>query len=357
MQDNLTQVHSRAAWRGETIDYRSEGLRLFTPDEVAELEAGLAIFRTGSDIDLAAMSPANFPLPHLGPRLAAMRAQLRTGPGFLLLRGLPRERLSDDDLALIYFAICLHIGRPHAQSHLGELLGHVLDITDLEPAQRGYHKGGSQPFHSDACDVVGLICLRRAKTGGASRLASMVEVHNTLVREQPEAATRLYRGYPHRRTELDAKFGNGIISPPYPLSVFSRDSGELSCFFRGGSVAMYRRTGEVLLDDSAFAAIDAVDRIAGSEGSFLDMDFHEGDIQFLNNRTLIHSRTDYEDHPEFARRRHLLRVWIAMPDWPAMPVNQTIHTEEDHRLWQRQRQPFMEQPSVYLARLASGHGA
>ncbi len=348
----MSPVQSQAAWRGATIDYRREGLRLFSEAEIAELEAGLAVFKAHAGGDLADMTTENFPLPVLGKQLAGLRETLRAGPGFVLLRGLPRDSLSDDDLALIYFAICIHIGQPHAQSHQGELLGHVLDISDLEAAQRGYHKGGGQPFHSDACDVVGLICLRAAKSGGASRLASMVEIHNTLVQEQPDMAAVLYRGYPHRRTELDAQFGTGIVSPAQPLSVFSRQGDELSCFFRGGSVAMYRRGPDAMLGDDAFAAIAAVDRLAASSDYLLDMDFQEGDIQFLNNRTIIHSRTDYQDHADIARRRHLLRVWIAMPHWPAMPAHQVLHTAEDHRLWSRQRQPFMELPSSYLARMS-----
>jgi hypothetical protein len=255
-------------------------------------------------------------------------------------------------MALIYFSVCIHLGRPHAQSHQGELLGHVLNVSDIETAQRGYHKGGSQPFHSDACDVVGLICLRAARSGGASRIASMAAVHDTMLRRRPDLVEVLYRGYPHRRTELDAQFGTGMLVTPGPLAVFSRaPQGEWSCFFRGGSAAMYRRGADAMLPPAAVEAIDEVDRLAGSDEYLLDMNFHEGDIQFLNNRLVIHCRTDYEDAPEVARRRHLLRVWMAMPDWPAMPENQVLHTSEDHRLWQRRRQPFMERPSAYIARM------
>ena len=43
-----------------------------------------------------------------------------------------------------------------------------------------------------------------------------------------------------------------------------------------------------------------------------------GDIQFLNNHLIVHSRDDYEDWPEPERRRHLVRMllsdfWITTP--------------------------------------------
>ena len=59
----------------------------------------------------------------------------------------------------------------------------------------------------------------------------------------------------------------------------------------------------------------------------------------------------YEDHREMARRRHLLRLWLKVPDWPAIPEGQAMHTSEDHPLWLRQRTAFMEVPSRYLAEI------
>ena len=95
-------------------------------------------------------------------------------------------------------------------------------------------------------------------------------------------------------------------------------------------------------------ALDEVQRIAASPDTYLDMSIGEGDIQFLNNRLLLHGRTDYEDHPEIARRRHLMRLWLKVPGWPAQPKGQAMHTAEDHPLWLRQRTPYMEVPSQYL---------
>ena len=47
-------------------------------------------------------------------------------------------------------------------------------------------------------------------------------------------------------------------------------------------------------------------------------EFRAGDIQLVNNHCLLHDRTGFEDWPEPARRRHLLRVWLAPA--PARPL-------------------------------------
>jgi alpha-ketoglutarate-dependent taurine dioxygenase len=40
------------------------------------------------------------------------------------------------------------------------------------------------------------------------------------------------------------------------------------------------------------------------------MDLRPGDMQFLNNHVIMHARTAFEDYPEPARRRDLIRVWL-----------------------------------------------
>ena len=43
----------------------------------------------------------------------------------------------------------------------------------------------------------------------------------------------------------------------------------------------------------------------------MQMEFRRGDMQFLHNHQILHSRTDFEDWPEPERRRHLLRLWLS----------------------------------------------
>ena len=58
---------------------------------------------------------------------------------------------------------------------------------------------------------------------------------------------------------------------------------------------------------------------SSAEDLSLKMDFRPGDIQFLHNHTVYHSRTAFEDHPEPERRRHLLRLWLSAPNGRPLP--------------------------------------
>jgi hypothetical protein len=46
----------------------------------------------------------------------------------------------------------------------------------------------------------------------------------------------------------------------------------------------------------------------------LDMDPKVGDIQLCNNYVILHSRTNFVDHPEIERRRHMIRLWLTMDE-------------------------------------------
>jgi hypothetical protein len=345
----MSGIQDRAAWTGATIDYRTDGLHTLSAAEVEEIDAALAHLRRCGDLDFPAITADTFPLPSLGSFFHQLRHELRFGRGFVLLRGLPRERYTTDDMARIYFGLGAHIGTPLPQSWQGELLGHVIDVSDIEPGARGYHTGGAQRFHTDSCDIVSLMCLRAAKSGGASRICSAIAVHRRLARERPDLLQALYDGFVFRRREVDAEHGSGVLVRR--ISVFARTGEEVSVFLSGDYPNRAVAAGDAVMTPLQREALDEVQRIAASPDTFLDMSVDEGDIQFLNNRLLVHGRTGYEDHPEMARRRHLLRLWLRVPDWPAPPEGQAMHTAEDHPLWLRQRVPFMEVPSRYLAEI------
>lgn len=349
----MTQTHhSRqgpAIWRGSQLDYRREGMHTLSAAELAEIDAALAHLNALGAVDFPDITPETFPLPRLGEFFHGLGDALRHGRGFLLLRGLPRERYTTDDLARIYFGIGAHVGRPLPQSHHGELLGHVIDVSDIEREARGYHKGGGQPMHTDNCDIVALMCLRAAKSGGASRIASAAAVRNHLAETRPDLLELLYGAYSFRRMALDASLGTGVTTKQ--VVVFSDQGGDFTCNISGFYARNAVNAGDAVMTERQIEALDEVSRIAASPEFHLDMSIGEGDIQFLNNRVLLHGRTHYEDWPEVARRRHMLRLWLKVPSWPALPANQGMHTSDDHRLWLRQRTPFMEVPSRYLARM------
>lgn len=346
-----------AAWKGSSLDWRQDGLVQMSSDEVAEIDAALKHLHGLGDLDFPDITAARFPLPRLGARLAGFRDALRHGAGFKLLRGLPRARYDDDDFARIYFGLGAHIGAAMTQSRQGELLGHVVNISDVDPSVRGYQYGGGQNMHSDSCDIIGLMCFRAAKSGGASRIVSALAILDELERTRPDLAALHRQGFIYHRNDLDAQLGDGIAVRPIPIATFVSRADELSCYLGTNYALKAAELGDVVLSDLQREAIAAVQRIASMPEFYLDMSIGEGDIQFLNNRLIFHGRTAYEDHPEFTRRRHMMRLWLRIPEWPAMPVNQRPHSDEDHRLWLRQRRPFMEFPSRFFADLARRRSA
>jgi hypothetical protein len=347
--NGIVPVEGPGAWLGSQIDYRAEGMHLLSTDEIAEIDAALRYLLSLGDVDFPEITPATFPLPTLGGWLAGLGDELRFGRGFLLLRGLPRERYSSDDIARIYAGLGAHIGALLPQSYLGELLGNVLDVSDIERQARGYHAGGAQRMHTDTCDIVSLLCLRAAKSGGISRIVSAAAIHNRLLETRPDLVETLYGDYVFRRMELDAEFGDGRLMKR--VVIFSRASGEFSCNISGSYPHRAVQAGDAVMTPLQIEALEEVKRISSSPEFYLDMNIGEGDIQFLNNRILLHGRTGYEDWPEVARRRHLLRLWLRVPSWPALPENQGVHSPADQPLWLRQRKPFMEVPSRYLAEM------
>ncbi len=139
MIDTLRPAEGRPVWHGGRIDYRAEGMHVLSGAEIAEIDAALAHLKSLGPVDVPAITADKFPLPTLGGWFAALRDELRVGCGFMLLRGLPRERYSLDDMARIYVGLGAHIGRTLPQSYFGELLGHVIDVSDIEAQARGYH--------------------------------------------------------------------------------------------------------------------------------------------------------------------------------------------------------------------------
>ena len=62
-------------------------------------------------------------------------------------------------------------------------------------------------------------------------------------------------------------------------------------------------------------ALELIETIAKDPEMYLEMTFEPGDIQFLSNAKILHSREAYEDEPEPGRRRHLLRLWLSAHDF------------------------------------------
>jgi hypothetical protein len=301
-------VWSAADMRGREAEW---SYRL-SPSEVAEIEAALSHARS-RNIDIAAIRREDFPLPSLGPVLDRLRADVLDGRGFALLRGVPIEDRPVEECAALYWGLGTYFGSARSQNAQGHLLGHVYDLggsSATNPNIRSYATAERQNFHIDRCDVVALLCLRRAKSGGLSAIASSMAVHNVMLERRPDLLTRLYHPLPvDRRGEVP----EGKL-PFYDAPVFNELNGLVSVLYSRLHIGSSQRFPEARrLTPEDIEALDMLGALAGDDELRLDMTFMPGDIQFLHNHTILHARTGYEDWPEPERKRHLLRLWLAPP--------------------------------------------
>src|SRR3954470_4636832 len=199
MSVGLTPTEGRAVWYGPQVDHRAAGMHVLSAGEIAEIDTALEHLHSLGTLDFPQITSETFPLPNLGRFFDNLGRELLHGRGFLLLRGLPRGRYSLDDIGLVYYGLGVHLGLPVAQSYQGELLGNVIDVSDVEAQARGYYAGGGQRMHSDNCDMVSLMCVRAARSGGISRIVSAAAVHNMLLETRPDLVEALYGEWVFRR--------------------------------------------------------------------------------------------------------------------------------------------------------------
>src|SRR5215471_9134480 len=289
-----------------------------SPAEVVELEAALrAVQERG--LDIAAISRQDFPLPTLGPVLDRLCDDVLNGRGFALLRGVPVEDRPIAESAVMYWGIGAYFGSARSQNAKGHLLGHVYDLggsSATDPTVRSYATSERQNFHIDRCDVVALLCLRRAKSGGLSAIVSSMAVHNAMLQRRPDLLQRLYMPFPvDRRGEVpEGK------APFYEAPVFNDYAGRVSVLYSRLHIGSSQRFPEARrLAPEDIEALDMLAELAGDPELRLDMTFMPGDMQFLHNHTVLHARSAYEDWPEPERKRHLLRLWLSPPGARPLP--------------------------------------
>ena len=253
----------------------------------------------------------HFDVPSLRPVIDRIRHQIEDGRGFAVLRRLPVEDYSKDEIGMIFWGIGTHLGRGLSQSVLGDRLGHVKDFSREDPLARAYRNKQELSPHTDSCDLVGLACLRDARTGGVSRLTNALTVHNVMLEEYPEPLERLYRGYVfHRRGE--EKPGD-LPYTPYSVPVYSNIEGKVSAryvrtYVEAGEAAAGRPMGEAEL-----SVLDRFEEVTKRPELMLEFTLHPGEMYFINNYTILHARTSFDDFEEEDRRRHLLRLWLEVP--------------------------------------------
>jgi hypothetical protein len=309
-------VEGPSAWIGAELARRPESWTYeLSPAELGEIEVAVAQVRGR---DLAGLTRADFVFPTLGPKLDALREEVLNGHGFVLIRGLPVEGRLIADSAAAYWGVGLYFGNPRSQNAMGHLLGHVRDLglATADPNVRTYQTTERQHFHTDSCDIVALLCLKTAKSGGLSSIVSSMAIYNEMAKRRPDLLARLFLPFStDRRGEVPVG-----KQPFFDMPVYNEYEGHLSAIFSG----TYIRSGQRFPDARRLtaedhAALAMFDDLANDTELRLDMEFRPGDMQFVHNHTCLHDRTAFVDWPEPERKRHLLRLWLAAPGARPLP--------------------------------------
>lgn len=303
-----TIVQGADVWRGSDFSsYRSWVYELTRPmiDEIKD--ATLAARRRGIGLDR--ISRNEFPVPALHGMLEHVYDDLENGCGFAVIAGMPVEAMPYDDLVLAYAGVGSHLGVLVDQSYQGDLKVDVIDAgLPYSKDSRGYMSNAALRFHTDGASIIGLLCLAEAREGGASVIVSTGAASNEVLRRRPDLHAILVEGFHHHRRGQHAPGDNPISNGRIP--VFGFFDGLIHGTYDRNQSLWAAEEGATLTPQD-IEAMDLLDAILAEPEMQLPMEMRIGDMQLINNFTVMHSRTEYFDGD--THKRHLVRLWFDDP--------------------------------------------
>lgn len=307
-----------AVWNAQQLtDHQQDWLFELSGDEISELETAAKRFLS-SGKNLGEISACNFPLKLFSEHLSFLKEKLLHGTGVEVIRGLPTDQYSPEFAACIFCGIGSHLGSARSQNAAGHILGHVRDmgVSSSDPAIRIYQTAERQSFHTDSADVVGLLCLKSARTGGDSLLVSALSIYNEMRKLRPDLLKLLFSPIAtDRRGEIPVG-----EKPFMTIPVFSWYENQLTVFYQRQYIESAQRFDEVpCLSSEQVEALDLFDALANNPELHFVMRMQPGDMQFVYNHSQLHDRTGFIDWPDPKKRRHLLRLWLSLEGDRALP--------------------------------------
>jgi hypothetical protein len=289
-----------AVWRGTDLSASPAWALHLSPARLDELDAALRTVRARGT-PLLKVTADHFPLPTLAGELRSAADELENGRGFVLVRGIPVDRYSQEAAAVLLWGVGQHLGIPVSQDATGHMLGHLRDAPDAPAALSP---------RTEAADALALLCLRAAGSTGRTTLASSAAVHNAVLAHRPELLDGLSRT--HSLDRCGEQLPGGLPWQAVPLA--HRDGERLSLRYDRGRLESAQRYPDVpRLSPAERELFDLMDETASSPELRLDLDLAPGDLLLLNNHAILHTRTPREDGPEPEEPEHpchLLQLWL-----------------------------------------------
>ena len=318
-----SKVLDRSAWTAETLNDTDDWIVHLNATDVAELDAALAASHApGAAYGL--IDRQHFSIPRLAAAAQGWVNEIEHGRGFVVVRGFPVERYDEASLYALYWGLGCHLGNAIIQNYEGRRInevrsrGHSYDEVNIRAYATASHLG----FHNDPSDLTCLLCVRAAKTDGISRVASAAAVYNEILANHPEFLAPLYNGFHHDvRGERPSGDFNEVTNTRLP--VYSYFAGKLSCTLNSKAIATARVKMGGALSELERAALDYIEERAMRPDLRFEFMLEPGDILMMNNFSILHARTAFEDWDDPARKRLLLRLWLNLHKGRALAANVT----------------------------------
>src|ERR1700722_8743576 len=270
------RIEGASAWR--RADIRTEDYRVVLDGPCLDEIRRVADEIRDHPLPTILRTPADFDMTNCHAAMAEVRRILKQGVRFAVVDRLPVEELSQDEAQCIYWLLSSMVARPVAQKLDGTM---IYDVHDT--GAQALPGSGIRPdktnieirFHVDNAynasppEIVGLLCLRPAKSGGVSRVLSFHTVHNELLARHHNLLPRLYRPFWFDRQR---EFHPGEVET-FSAPFFVDGGGELQGRFSLHQInSGYALRGEPVDEDGAAALAATLDIFEEPEVS-IDFDF------------------------------------------------------------------------------------
>ena len=306
------QVAERGAWTHASFRDASSFSYRLKQETVAEMDTAIESLRA-RDIRVQQVTGEDFRLQSFSADARALREEILDGRGFVVIDGIDTNRFSAEDLKLIYWAVGNALGEVLPQNLAGDRMCTVADLGyDPDDVNvRNSMTNREIGMHTDTVvfadiDIVGLLCVVQAGTGGESRLISATAIYDRMMREAPAALEQLGHDFPiDRRTEFTADLGPTAEAP----ILVRYDRGVRMQYNYKLMVSGAAKTGRVI-SDAEQQALDTLNGLLEDEHLMVEFRLEPGQMVFLSNHRVLHDRGRWVDDPDPQRKRHLERMWI-----------------------------------------------
>ena len=299
-----------AAWRGQELFERPDWQIELTAADRDEIAAATTALGGASAEQFTA---SDFPLPNLSNNLLAVRESLEHGCGAAFVRGFDSSAYSEEECRQIFWGLMSHVGTPVSQSASGERIFSVRDegFRSGDSKARGPNTSKRLSFHTDRCDVIAFLTLRQAKSGGENQLVSSIALFNEIRVRRPDLLEVLMQPFYYQRHNVDS----GNERPWTRQPIFSIFNDYFACNFLRVLIERASLADDLpSLTPQQIEAMDFLESVAAEPEMHVTFRQEPGDILLVNNWVLLHRRNQFVDHDDPALRRHLLRIWLSVPN-------------------------------------------